>query len=46
LGKAFEALEDFSRAAKCYQEVTVFERHPLFYEARDALDRVKRGAVG
>jgi tetratricopeptide (TPR) repeat protein len=46
LGKAYEALGDIARAAKCYQEVTVFERHPLYFEARDALDRLKRGAVG
>jgi hypothetical protein len=46
LGKAYEALGDVARAAKCYQEVTVYERHPLYFEARDALDRLKRGAVG
>jgi tetratricopeptide (TPR) repeat protein len=44
LGKAYEALGDFPHAAACYEEVTHYERHPLYYEARDALDRVKRGA--
>lgn len=44
LGRAYEALGDLVRAAACYQEVTAYERHPLYYEARDALDRVKRGA--
>ncbi len=44
LGKAYETLGDFRQAAACYEEVTAYERHPLYYEARDALDRVKRGA--
>jgi len=43
MGRAFEALGDFARAASCYEAVVMFERHPLYYEARDALDRVKRG---
>ena len=42
LGKAYESLGDFKNAAAAYEEVTAYERHPLFYEARDALDRVKR----
>lgn len=42
LGRAYEALGDFRNAAECYEEVTAFERHPLFYEAREALGRVKR----
>jgi tetratricopeptide (TPR) repeat protein len=45
LGRAYEALGDFARAAKCYEEVTAYERHPLYHEAQDALDRVKRGVV-
>jgi tetratricopeptide (TPR) repeat protein len=44
LGQAYEAIGDYRNAAGCYSEVTAFERHPLFYEARDALDRVRRGA--
>jgi tetratricopeptide (TPR) repeat protein len=44
LGKAYEALGDCPHAAACYEELTAYERHPLYYEARDALDRVKRGA--
>jgi tetratricopeptide (TPR) repeat protein len=44
LGKAYEAIGDLRRAAACYEEVTTFEQHPLYYEARDALDRVKRGS--
>jgi len=42
LGRAYEALGDNRNAAIAYQEVTAYERHPLFYEARDALERVKR----
>jgi tetratricopeptide (TPR) repeat protein len=44
LGKAFEMLGDFPRAAACYEEVTAYERHPLYHEARDGLGRVKRAA--
>jgi tetratricopeptide (TPR) repeat protein len=42
LGRAYENLGDFPRAARCYEHVTAFEGHPLYYEARDGLDRVKR----
>ena len=42
LGRAFENLGDMKRAARCYEGVTAFEKHPLFYEARAALERVKR----
>jgi tetratricopeptide (TPR) repeat protein len=43
LGKAYEALGDFPKAAASYNEVMAFERHPLYYEAREGLDRVRRG---
>ncbi len=43
LGRAYEACGDLARAAACYEEVTAYERHPLFYEAREALERVRRG---
>jgi tetratricopeptide (TPR) repeat protein len=42
LGRALENLGDMKRAARCYEAVTAFEKHPLFYEARAALERVKR----
>ncbi|MEI7685763.1 MAG: hypothetical protein WCL32_12115 [Planctomycetota bacterium] len=45
LGRAYEAVGDLTRAGRCYEEVVTFEQHPLFYEARDALERVKRGGV-
>jgi tetratricopeptide (TPR) repeat protein len=41
LGRAYENLGDFGHAARCYEEVTGYEQHPLYYEARDALDRVR-----
>ncbi|MBI1830439.1 MAG: hypothetical protein HYR84_03200 [Planctomycetes bacterium] len=43
LGKAYEALGDFPKAAVCYDEVTAYEMHPLYHEACDALQRLKRG---
>lgn len=42
LGRAYENLGDFARAAKCYEHVTAFEDHPLFYEAREGIERVRR----
>jgi tetratricopeptide (TPR) repeat protein len=44
LGRAYENLGDLARAAKCYEHVTAFEQHPLYYEAREGLDRVRRAA--
>jgi tetratricopeptide (TPR) repeat protein len=44
LGRAYENLGDFARAAKCYEHVTAFEQHPLYYEAREGIDRVKRAS--
>ncbi len=43
LGRAYENLGDHARAAKCYEHVTAFEDHPLIYEAREGLERVRRG---
>jgi tetratricopeptide (TPR) repeat protein len=45
LGRAYEAVGDFPRAARCYEEVTTFPEHPLYYDARDAFERVKRSAM-
>ena len=42
LGRAYENLGDFARAAKCYEHVTAFEGHPLYYEAQDGINRVRR----
>jgi tetratricopeptide (TPR) repeat protein len=43
LGQAYEMLGDLPRAAKCYEQVTAYEGHPLVYEARAAVSRVKQG---
>ncbi len=45
LGRAYENLGDLRRAAIYYDEVTTFPEHPLYYEARDGLERVKRGGA-
>ena len=45
LGRAYEGVGDLPRAARCYEEVTTFPDHPLFYEARDGLERVQRGGA-
>jgi tetratricopeptide (TPR) repeat protein len=42
LGQAYEMLGDLPRAAKCFEQVTAYEGHPLVYEAREALSRVKQ----
>lgn len=41
LGQAYEQVGDLKRAAKCYEQVTAYDGHPLVYEARDALYRVQ-----
>ncbi|MCS6849904.1 MAG: tetratricopeptide repeat protein [Gemmataceae bacterium] len=41
LGQCYEALGDLARAAKCYEQVTAYDGHPLVYEARAALYRVQ-----
>jgi tetratricopeptide (TPR) repeat protein len=43
MGQAYEMLGDLPRAAKSYEQVTAYEGHPLVYEARAALSRVKQG---
>ncbi len=45
MGRAFENLGDVTRAARCYEEVTTFTEHPRYYEARDALERLRGGGV-
>jgi tetratricopeptide (TPR) repeat protein len=41
LGQAYEQMGDHARAAKCYEQVTAYEGHPLAYEARSALARMQ-----
>jgi tetratricopeptide (TPR) repeat protein len=45
LGRAYEGIGDFPRAARCFEEVTTFSEHPLYYDARDALARVRSATV-
>ncbi len=40
MGQAYEQLGDRARAAKCYQNVTVFSDHPLSWDANQALRRL------
>jgi tetratricopeptide (TPR) repeat protein len=44
LGQAYEMLGDLPRAAKSYEQVTAYEGHPLAYEARAALSRVRKAS--
>ncbi len=44
LGQAYEALGDLPKAAKYYEQVTAYEGHPMVYDARAALSRVKSPA--
>jgi len=41
LGRAYENLGDLGRAAHYYEEVTTFTEHPLYYDARDGLERAR-----
>jgi hypothetical protein len=41
LGQAYEQLGDRVRAAKCYENVTSYDSHPLAPDARDALHRLQ-----
>ena len=43
LGQAYEQIGDRARAAKCYENVTSYEGHPLAPEAREGLTRVRTG---
>lgn len=41
LGRAYEQLGDLDRAARCYKQVIGYDGHPLVYDAREALDRLR-----
>ncbi len=43
LGQAHEALGDVPRAAKFYEQVTGYAEHPKYYDAQEALSRLKAG---
>jgi tetratricopeptide (TPR) repeat protein len=42
MGQAKEAMGDLVAAAKYYEQVTAYEGHPLVYEARSAISRIKQ----
>ncbi|HLW66760.1 MAG TPA: tetratricopeptide repeat protein [Gemmataceae bacterium] len=44
LGQAFENLGDPAKAVQFYEHVTSFPEHPRYYEAQEALRRVKSDA--
>lgn len=44
LGRAYENLGDAARAARCYENVTAYEGHPLYWDAKEGLDRVRQTA--
>ncbi|MDY3554571.1 tetratricopeptide repeat protein [Gemmata sp. JC717] len=41
IARCYEALGDSTNAAKFYNAVTAFEEHPKYWEAKDALTRLK-----
>ena len=43
IARAYEAQNDTANAAKFYNAVTVFEEHPKYWEAKDALKRLGKG---
>ncbi len=43
IGKCYEALGDIPNAIKFYSAVTVYEEHPRYWEAKDALKRLGKG---
>ena len=45
LGQAYEALGDIPRAVRSYEQVTGYTEHPRYYEATEAVRRLKQGAT-
>ncbi len=43
IGKCYEAMGDPANAIKYYNAVTVYEEHPKYWEAKDALKRLGKG---
>jgi tetratricopeptide (TPR) repeat protein len=46
LGQAYEALGDIPRAVRSYEQVTGYTEHPRYYEATEAVRRLKQGTSG
>jgi tetratricopeptide (TPR) repeat protein len=45
MGVAYEKLGDLALAARCYEQVTAYESHPLYSASVEALRRVRAGGV-
>lgn len=45
LGQAYEALGDIPRAVRSYEQVTGYAEHPRYYEATEAVRRLKQGTA-
>jgi tetratricopeptide (TPR) repeat protein len=43
LGKAYEAAGNVPAAIKSYEAVTAYEKHPRYYDATEAVSRLKNG---
>jgi tetratricopeptide (TPR) repeat protein len=41
LGRAYEAMGDTKNAARFFEAVTAYEEHPLYWDAKEAVKRVK-----
>jgi predicted Zn-dependent protease len=41
LGQAYESLGDKPRALRAYEQVTIYTNHPLYYDATQAVRRLK-----
>ena len=46
LGQAHEELGELAKARSYYRQVTGYEDNPLAWQAREAIDRLSRGAEG
>lgn len=45
LGVCFEAIGDWAQALKCYNQVTAYEAHPRYYDAKEAIERLRQGTA-
>jgi TolA-binding protein len=43
LGQAHEALGDLKKAFKFYEQVTGYTEHPKYYDAQEAMSRLRQG---
>jgi tetratricopeptide (TPR) repeat protein len=43
LGQAYEALGDAAKACRFYEQVTGYTEHPKYYDAQEAMSRLRQG---